>query len=97
MKTIKYIREIAEKLPTVFEQTVSGYTVVEGEAQPNYVNHPINHTRRLRKAYEKLGMDGIRSYLEYIHKLQIDRNERVQKLQELERQKEQVGDQPVVS
>ena len=85
MKTIKYIREIASKLPTVYQQTVSGYYMdynEEGDMVPfpHYVTHELNHVRRLRKAYEKTGMDGIKSYLEMIHKLQIQRNENLQRL-----------------
>jgi len=79
-KDIKYIKQIADRLPVVFDQTVSGYYEdynEEGEMQvfPNIVNHPVNHVRRMRKAYESLGMEGIRTYLEMIHKLQIQRNE----------------------
>lgn len=79
-KDVKYIKQIADRLPVVFDQTVSGYYEdynEEGEMQlfPNIVNHPVNHVRRMRKAYESLGMDGIRTYLEMIHKLQIQRNE----------------------
>jgi len=79
-KDVKYIKQIADRLPVVFDQTVSGYYEdynEEGEMQvfPNIVNHPVNHVRRMRKAYESLGMEGIRTYLEMIHKLQIQRNE----------------------
>lgn len=96
-KDIKYIREIANRLPQVFEQTVSGYYEdynEEGEIvlYPNIQNNPINHERRLRKAYEQLGMDGIKSYLEMIHKLQIQRNENVQKLLDTERQEQVLHD-----
>ena len=81
-KTIKHIREIADRLPNVYEQCASGGEVGlndNGEKVfiPNVYNMPVNHVRRLRKAYEQLGMDGIRNYLEMIHKLQIQRNETV--------------------
>lgn len=76
---MKQIREIANRLPVVYEQCASGGEVVEAEAglmfMPNVYNHPVNHVRRMRKAYEQLGMDGIRSYLESIHQLQLKRNE----------------------
>lgn len=70
-KDVKYIKQIADRLPVVYDQTVSGFYEEDGEMKPNIVNHPINHERRMRKAYEKLGMDGIKIYLEMIHKLQL--------------------------
>jgi hypothetical protein len=77
---MKQIREIAHRLPIVYEQCTSGGQVVEsGDGNdvfmPNIYNHPVNHVRRMRKAYEQLGMDGIKSYLESIHQLQLKRNE----------------------
>jgi hypothetical protein len=66
----KYIQQIADRLPVVYDQTVSGYYEEDGEKKPNLVNHPINHERRLRKAYESLGIEGIKSYLDYIFKIQ---------------------------
>ena len=79
-KEVKQIRSIASRLPLVYEQTVSGFYEdydENGEMKlfPNLVNHEVNHVRRMRKAYEKLGMDGIRGYLDMIHKLQIKRND----------------------
>jgi hypothetical protein len=62
-------------LPVVYEQTISGFYIEAEEYKPNIINHPINHERRLRKAYEKLGMDGVRGYLETIIKLQRQRHE----------------------
>jgi hypothetical protein len=66
----KYIQQIADRLPVVYDQTVSGYYEEDGEKKPNIVTHPINHERRLRKAYESLGIEGIKSYLDYIFKIQ---------------------------
>jgi hypothetical protein len=66
----KYIQQIADRLPVVYDQTVSGYYEEDGEKKPNLVTHPINHERRLRKAYESLGIEGIKSYLDYIFKIQ---------------------------
>jgi hypothetical protein len=79
-KEVKQIKSIASRLPVVYEQTVSGFYEdydENGEIKlfPNFVNHEINHVRRMRKAYEKLGMDGIRTYLDMIHKIQIKRND----------------------
>lgn len=75
MNTTKQIKQIASRLPIVYEQCVSGYEVIDGSVVPNVYNRPVNHVRRMRKAYEQLGMDGIREYLGSIHKLQIKRNE----------------------
>jgi hypothetical protein len=96
-KDVKYIKQIADRLPVVYEQTVSGYYEdydESGETKifPNVVNVEINHVRRMRKAYESLGMEGITSYLEMIHKLQIKRNGNVQKLLDDQRQEIQVDD-----
>jgi len=82
MSNMKHIREIANRLPIVYEQCVSGgewgYDENGNKAFiPNIYNHPVNHVRRMRKAYEQLGMDGIRNYLDHIHQLQIKRNEAV--------------------
>lgn len=79
-KITKYIREISDRLPPVYEQTVSGFYEdynEEGEMvrYPNIVVHEINHERRIRKAYERLGMEGVLHYLEMIQKLQKQRND----------------------
>lgn len=79
-KDVKMIKQIADRLPAVYEQTVSGYYEdfdEEGQTKlfPNIVTHEINHHRRMRKSYEKLGIEGIKSYLEMINKLQIQRSE----------------------
>lgn len=97
---VKYIKQLADRLPVVYDQTVSGYYEDYNEAGelqyfPNIVNHPINHVRRLRKAYETLGLEGVKSYLDMIHKLQIQRNENFQRLESLRQQEEQVGDNTI--
>ena len=79
-KDVKMIKQIADRLPSVYEQTVSGYYEdydEEGRMKmyPNIVTSEINHNRRMRKAYESMGLDGIKSYLEMINKLQIKRSE----------------------
>lgn len=79
-KTIIQIREIASKLPVVYEQHMSGFEWGEDkQPQPNLYLIEINHERRLRHAYEKLGMAGIHNYLESIHKLQTERNEKAKR------------------
>lgn len=92
-KDVKYIRQIADRLPDVYEQTVSGYYEdydEEGKMvlYPNVQNNLINHERRMRKAYEKLGMDGIKNYLEMIYKLQIQRKDAVQESEVHQREQE---------
>lgn len=79
-KTIIQIREIASKLPVVYEQHMSGFELGEdNKPEPNLYLIEINHERRLRHAYEKLGMAGIHNYLESIHKLQTERNEKAKR------------------
>lgn len=70
------ISDIADKLPIVYEQTISGYSEKDGQIIPNVQNNPINHKRRMVKAYEKLGLDGVKQYLDYIRNLQQKRNAR---------------------
>jgi hypothetical protein len=74
-KQTKHIREIADRLPSVLQQCISGYTVEEDKVVPNLYNVEINHERRLRKAYERYGLEGIKSYLEMISNLQKQRHE----------------------
>jgi hypothetical protein len=74
-KQAKHIREIAERLPSVLQQCMSGYMVEEDKLVPNIYNVEINHERRLRKAYERHGLEGIKSYLEMISNLQKQRHE----------------------
>ncbi len=74
-KQAKHIREIAERLPVVLQQSMSGFTIEEDKMVPYVYNVEINHERRLRKAYERNGLDGIKSYLEMISNLQKQRHE----------------------
>lgn len=74
-KQAKHIREIAERLPIVYQQSMSGFTVEEDKMVPHVYNVEINHERRLRKAYERHGLEGIKSYLEMISNLQKQRHE----------------------
>lgn len=66
---IKLIKQICERLPVVNEQTISGFDIVDGKAVPNIVISQVNHKRRIRKAYERLGMEGVKQYLVSIQKL----------------------------
>lgn len=79
--TAKQIRDIANRLPKVMEQHMSGGLwdtdeTGKDEFVPNVYLVEVNHERRLRKAYERMGMDGIKSYLDSIQKLQKDRHEK---------------------
>jgi hypothetical protein len=95
---VKLIRELADRLPVVYDQTVSGYYEdydEEGNMKvyPNMVSHEINHVRRMRKAFDKRGMDGVKEYLEMIHKLQLNRND-LYKDSLSEREEVRVADSP---
>lgn len=74
-KQAKHIRDIADRLPPVMKQNVSGYTIEDDKYIPHVYSVEINHERRLRKAYERHGLDGIKSYLEMISNLQKQRHE----------------------
>jgi hypothetical protein len=76
-KLTKQIREIADRLPPVKEEHMSGYEKVDGETKGNFYLTDVNHERRLRHAYEKSGMIGIRLYLESIQKLQKQRTDAI--------------------
>ena len=39
----------------------------------------VNHERRLRRAYKRGGMDGVKAYLDSIHLLQQKRKEEIEK------------------
>jgi hypothetical protein len=80
----KAIREISDRLPPVKEDHVSGYymqDVEDGLKRPSSHHYlvDVNHERRLRKAYMRHGMEGIKHYLDSIHQLQIKRNEELSK------------------
>lgn len=79
-KLTKKIREIAKRLPPVKEQHASGYVIGEdNKPTPHLYLTDYNHARRLRRAYVRHGMEGIHSYLNSIHQLQIKRNEQLSK------------------
>lgn len=79
-KDRKSIKGIAEKLPPVIETHASGgeYTEEDGLKfwKPNLYKTEVNHERRLRRAYQKLGMDGVHAYLDSIRQLQNKHNEK---------------------
>lgn len=51
--------------------------------RPHYYKVQINHYKRLKKAYEDMGMEGVKKYLEDIKKIQQERAEKFKKDQEL--------------
>jgi hypothetical protein len=81
---IKAIRDIASRLPKVLEAHASGgewdIESKDGDKgskwEPNIYNVEVNHERRLRKAYQSLGMEGVKNYLNSIQELQKQRNEK---------------------
>lgn len=79
-KLVKKIREISVRIPTVKEEHASGYIPLEDENgvqafQPNKYIVDVNHERRLRRAYQRYGMEGIKGYLESITKIQKQRSD----------------------
>lgn len=77
-KVAKQIENIAKMIPPVHEYHASGYITVPdeetGESKVPYVyTVEVNHKRRLKEAYLKLGMEGVINYLESIKQLQRDR------------------------
>lgn len=79
-KLTKKIREIAKRLPPVKEQHASGYVIGEdNKPTPHLYLTDYNHSRRLRRAYVRHGMEGIHKYLDSIHQLQLKRNEELSK------------------
>lgn len=87
MKKNKYIREIADQLPPVYQQSICGYYMAGDHMMPNIVNVEVNHERRLRKAYQQLGIDGIKAYLTKIHDLQIAKKEKIEEPPKKKRRK----------
>ena len=78
-KLTKQIKEIADRLPPVKEEHASGFTMEGDQPKLNKYLVDVNHERRLRRAYETYGMEGIRKYLEYINNLQIKRADELAK------------------
>lgn len=99
-KQDKYIREIASRLPIVYDQAITGFYEdynEEGEMvrYPHINTHPINHERRIRNVYKKQGMPGVLEYLSWIHKLQLQRNESLQAREDLQREGENILPAPL--
>lgn len=77
-KLAKKIREISTRIPPVKEEHACGYVESDDRTlQPNKYLVDVNHERRLRKAYQKYGMEGIKAYLESITKLQKQRSDEI--------------------
>lgn len=78
----KQIREIASRLPKGIVRTPT-YEFVQYGKDPATIHRAeetvdveVNHERRLRRAYKKHGMAGVRHYFEYVRN-QIDKQEQV--------------------
>lgn len=72
-------REISKDFPTVTTQVLE-FEYVNGFRKPYRVVDVVsNHVRRIRRAVDKNGMQGLHMYLESIYKLQKQRNEELTK------------------
>jgi hypothetical protein len=78
----KQIREIASRLPKgvvrapKYELWINEETKESAKYPDGTVDVEVNHERRLRRAYQKHGMAGVRHYFEYVRN-QIDKQEQV--------------------
>jgi hypothetical protein len=78
----KQIREIASRLPKgvvrapKYELWINEGTKESAKYPDGTVDVEVNHERRLRRAYKKHGMAGVRNYFEYVRN-QIDKQEQV--------------------
>lgn len=72
-------REISKNFPVVTTQTLA-YKVEGGLKRPSHIVEVVsNHVRRIRRAVTKDGIEGLQVYIESIHKLQKERNEKLAK------------------
>jgi hypothetical protein len=72
-------REISKNFPVVTTQSLA-FEYVNGMRRPYKVVEVVsNHVRRIRRAVDKDGMEGLHMYLETIYKLQKQRNEELTK------------------
>jgi hypothetical protein len=73
---LKKFKELADTLPPMVEGVVRGWEPNDEGMQPIVEHIPVNHERRLRKAYESNGVEGVGRYLDLIKKSQQERNAR---------------------
>ena len=86
-KEMKTVREIASKLPRV----VASAPVYEVSEQERHLlkkfssteEHDVNHARRMKRAYKRDGMSGVRSYLASVSQL-IEKQNEIARLQNAE-------------
>lgn len=75
----KQAREIAKNFPVVTTQSLA-YKVEGRMRVPSHiVEVQSNHVRRIRRAVNRNGVEGLQAYLETIYKLQKQRNEELTK------------------
>lgn len=78
-KINRQAREIASKMPTVTTQCFQ-FEIKDGRRKPYAVVDVVsNHVRRIRRAVTRNGVEGLRTYLDGIHKLQKERNNELPK------------------
>jgi len=86
-KEMKTVREIASNLPRV----VASAPVYEVSGQFGHLlksfsgteEHDVNHARRIKRAYKRDGMRGVRSYLASVSQL-IEKQNEIARLQNAE-------------
>lgn len=63
---LKEIRAIAAKLPPMQEANTSGFTIEKGKMVPHVYMVPVNHVRRMKRAYNRCGEAGVLHYLSMV-------------------------------
>lgn len=87
-KEMKTVREIASKLPRVVA-SAPVYEVIKDFGDRLHKNfsgteeHDVNHARRIKRAYKRDGMSGVRSYLASVSQL-IEKQNEIARLQNAE-------------
>jgi hypothetical protein len=80
-RELKKFKELADTLPPTYQKVVSGWEPGYNEdgdkvMMPVIQVIPVNHERRIRRAYESNGIEGVGRYLDLIRKSQQERNAR---------------------
>jgi hypothetical protein len=70
-----YLKSIAKRLPVVNYRFISGFEQLEEGNIPHEDQHKWNHYRRLRRAFERSGVEGIKQYITQINGLQNSQRE----------------------
>jgi hypothetical protein len=86
-KEMKTVREIASNLPRfvasapVYEVSDQGGNLLKKFSGTE--DHDVNHARRIKRAYKRDGMRGVRSYLASVSQL-IEKQNEIARLQNAE-------------